>query len=693
MERGSVGGDRPQTRRWLRTGLALALLAALLSPLPALARQQDEADTELPTEQYDRGNLRVLLFGPRTLVAPPDRVTIEGASPAKKGSMVEVTIGDRTETTVVDRHGRFEVRWPERIEPGVYTVEIQVTESDQRQGRARVGLSVREGRLPLRPQQMGPLEYDRPPDTSEQDFKVFTNRWRIAAPPYELTREGGRFDPYNQNRFKGDRPIKGDDLFLNVTGSSDTFMEASGLPLPSAIGSERPSSNQFFGQPSVLVGQQNFLFSADLFRGTTAFSPVEWRVRATFVGNTNYLETEETGVVRPDVSRGITRTDGRGSVQELFFEYKIANLSVNYDFLSLRVGVQEFISDFRGFVFFDQNLGFRLFGSTASNRNQFNLAFFDRLDKDINSGLNSFEMRDQQVAIANFYRQDIFGLQGYNWQWSVHHLRDEPTFLYDRNGRLARPDPTGDFTPHEIEATYVGWTGFGHVRRLNLDHALYYVFGDDSLNPIAGRDPATGEEEVDISALFAALELSYDRNWFRPKIFFQYASGDDSVQDRDAEGFDAIFDQPNFGGGAFSYWNRLGIPLAGTLTSLTSPGSFLPALKTSRDKGQPNFVNPGFIQAGLGLDIEVMPKVVTILNGSYLRFDTTETLQALTFQETIDEEIGWDLSAGLIYRPFLNNQMILIGGVSTLLPGRGFRDIFEDGKALYGAFTNLVLTW
>jgi hypothetical protein len=219
------------------------------------------------------------------------------------------------------------------------------------------------------------------------------------------------------------------------------------------------------------------------------------------------------------------------------------------------------------------------------------------------------------------------------------------------------------------------------------------VFGDDSLNPIAGRDPITGEEQVDISAFFGAIELSYDRNWFRPRIFFQYASGDDDVQDRDAQGFDAIFDNPNFAGGGFSYWNRLGIPLVGTATALTSRGSFLPSLKTSREEGQPNFVNPGLQQGGVGIDIETTPKLTLIFNGSYLRFDTTETLQALLFQETVDEEIGWDLSAGLIYRPFLNNQFVILGGVAGFLPGLGFRDIYESGQALYGAFTQLTLRW
>ena len=53
-------------------------------------------------------------------------------------------------------------------------------------------------------------------------------------------------------------------------------------------------------------------------------------------------------------------------------------------------------------MFDDVNLGVRLFGNLDSNRWQYNLAFFDMLDKDTNSGLNKFESR-QEVVIANLY--------------------------------------------------------------------------------------------------------------------------------------------------------------------------------------------------------------------------------------------------------------------------------------------------
>jgi hypothetical protein len=80
----------------------------------------------------------------------------------------------------------------------------------------------------------------------------------------------------------------------------------------------------------------------------------------------------------------------------------------------LRAGIQPFVSDFRGFIFSDNNLGARLFGAFANNRYQFNLAYFRQLEKDTNSGLNRFDLRPQNVYIA----------KGYTVQASLHYNDD-----------------------------------------------------------------------------------------------------------------------------------------------------------------------------------------------------------------------------------------------------------------------------
>ena len=96
-------------------------------------------------------------------------------------------------------------------------------------------------------------------------------------------------------------------------------------------------------------------------------------------------------------------------MQEAFIDYHLRNVSDRYDFDSVRVGIQPFQFDFRGFLFNDQQLGVRLFGNRDNNRFQYNLAAFWRLEKDTNSGLNDVIQppRDDWVLHANLYRQDF----------------------------------------------------------------------------------------------------------------------------------------------------------------------------------------------------------------------------------------------------------------------------------------------
>ena len=664
------------------------LLLALFVALPVLARE--------PFVAFDADDLLVARSLPVVVtgtVSPPD-------------GRVAVTIRARTVETLADE-GRWRIEWPERIPEGTHTVDAALVEGPRTLATESMLLRL-EHRSPL-PRRPYDLEGDTRaapwPALRPEDYEAFTDRWKIVPPTdYELiVKPKSPLDPYNQNILKGDEPIIGQDIFLSLTGVSDTLFEGRDVPTPSSISADDPGSIEFFGEGDQGFINQNVILSADLYQGQTVFKPANWRARITLVGNFNHLEVRENMVVSPDVRRGTDRSDGHLGVQELFFEKRLADLSANYDFLSLRVGVQPFVSDFRGFVFNDFNLGARLFGNAQSNRIQYNIAFFERLEKDTNSGLNIHdELREQQVAIANVYVQD-FLVRGYTAQASVHYMLDDPSVFYDVNGFLVRPDPVGDFTPHEIEATYLGISGFGHIGRLNVDHAFYYVFGEDSLNPIAGVDPIgggvgrvgaeRGRSSVDISASMAALELSYDRDWYRPKIGYFWASGDDDVFDRDANGFAAIFANPNFAGGGFSFWNRLGIRLAGTAVGLVHRGSLIPALNSSRDEGQPNFVNPGLHLATAGLDVELTQKTKLIFTGNYLRFDETEVLEGVLFQDAIDAELGWDLSAGARYRPFLNNNVVVLAGAAMFIPGEGFEQIYEDDSMLFQLFSNLTLTF
>ncbi len=616
--------------------------------------------------------------------------TITGTTTAPSGTAVTVTIESQSASGTVDSGGKWAVTWTPPLETGTYTATVTIGQTSTEQVVRIQFPSFLQRQWPVEP----PIVYGSLPILSE-DFLAMTDRWRITPPPYELDEHSrGKLDPYNQNLYKGDFPFRGRDTFLALTGVSDTLFESRTLPTPSGPSAHKPESIHFFGKDEQSTILQTFIVSADLFQGDTAFQPIRQRVKVSLIANYNHQRVAENAIVKPDVRRGTTRDDAYLSLQELFYERKLRDLSPNYDFLSIRAGSQPFNSDFRGFVFTDTNLGVRLFGNKASNRYQYNLAIFDRREKETNSGLNTnFERRGQQVAIANLYVQDFFR-RGYTQEFSIHVLHDGADVKYDRNGGLVRPAPIGVFQPHSINAVYFGEAGLGHFGRINADHALYYVIGRDSLNPLAGYDPALARNNrVRIGAGMAALELSYDHDWYRPRLGFFYASGDKSPRDRTARGFDSIYEAPAFAGGGFSFFNRLGIKLAGSGVSLVERGSLLNDLRTSKDEGQPNFVNPGTRLVTAGVDVDVTPRLKALFNVNYIALDTPKPIEALLFQGNIHRSLGTDVSLGLRYRPFLNQNVVIVGGAAAFLPGRGFQDIYESKRTLFHAFSNIVLTF
>jgi hypothetical protein len=519
-----------------------------------------------------------------------------------------------------------------------------------------------------------------PPD--DQVFIPSPNRWKYPLPEYRRYSAPGDvpytaghlYDPFNQNKFKGDSPIIGQRTFFNFTFVSDTFTDGRLLPTPSNLGSANPGSQNFFGGFGQFFLSENLAFSFDLFHGDTSFRPVDWRIKITPEVNVNFLDVQETGIVNIDPRKGTTRLDDHAGLQEAFVEVKLKDLSDAYDFVSLRTGIQGFNSDFRGFIFSDNEPGARIFGNLDSNRYQYNLAYFAMLNKDTNSGLNTFAYRQQQVWVANLYRQDFF-IPGYTIQGSFHYDKDDPSVQFDANGFLVRPAPIGDVKPHAVRAYYYGLTGDGHIGRLNLTHAFYQVTGHDSLNPIAGKP-------LDINAQMAAVELSLDRDWIRYRVSAFYASGDKDPTGGTARGFDAIFDNSNFAGGFFSFWYREGIRLTGTGVGLTSEDSLLPSLRSSKIEGQANFVNPGLLLYNAGADIDITPKLRGFVNLNLIRFVHTEPLELLLFQNNIHAGVGADSGIGISYRPPLSENIVITGVFNVFQPFQGFQDIYTKRTLL-----------
>lgn len=528
------------------------------------------------------------------------------------------------------------------------------------------------------------LEKAATPVEPEPDRRETRDRWRIGFPEYDRYGDKGArgrdvpfrknrwYNPYDQNVLKGDYPVLGDDYFMILSGVSTTGIEIRRTPSGNNVSSNEPDSNNFFGRPESLSFNQTIQLSFEFFKGQTVFKPRSWAIKISPTFSVpNYLNARENGIVNIDVRRGTNRTDFHASLEEAFAEVKLFDTNDNYDSVSVRAGIQPFTADFRGFLYSDNNLGVRVFGAFSNNKSQFNFAYFRQLEKDTNSNLNSLdELRNQNVYIANIFRQD-FLFKGYTIQGVAAYNDDRADIHYDTNGFLVRPALVGSARPHSIKAAYLGVNGDGHIGWLNLSNSYYFAFGEDDFNPIAGR-------KTQIRAHMAAVEASIDRDWLRYRASVFYASGDKDPTDDRATGFDAIFDDPNFAGGQFSYWNRQGIRLVSTEIGLVQPNSLLPSLRSSKTEGNANFVNPGITIFNAGVDAELTQTVKAIFNANYLRFDRTESLEYVLFQPRVRHEIGGDLSLGVVYRPLLINNVTFTLGANLFLAGKGFRDVYTD---------------
>jgi hypothetical protein len=559
-------------------------------------------------------------------------------------------------------------------------------------------------RLDSDPNYISELAPDQLPPIGDV-FNLVPNRWALQQPDYRRYPQKGEYlytkprwyDPFNRNKLKGDQPIwpsvLGQQTFLNLTATSETFFEARRVPSPSNVSSAQAGSSDFFGRGEQFFFDQTVRFTFDLFHGDASFKPVDWRIRITPELSLNNLNVRELGIVSPDVRAGTNRFDTHLGFQELFAEYKIADLSPNYDFVSVRAGIQQFNADFRGFLFVDEQPGLRFFGSLHSDRIEYNATYFNFLEKNTNSALNSFALRNQQFLLANVYLQDFF-FPGYTAEFVVAWNKDDGGVHYDDNGFLVRPAPIGNVInqnpgagpiSHGIRVGYFGWLGSGHIRRINLTHAFYQAVGEDTFNPIAGRP-------VTINAQLAAAEFSYDHDWMRYRISTFYTSGDANPRDSRARGFDSVLDLPNFAGGIFSFWDREGIRLTGSGVLLTSPGSLIPNLRSSKDEGQSEFINPGIFLANAGADFNVTPKLRAFANVNFLRFQRTEPLEFLLFQSPIRHTIGTDAGIGVEYRPPHSENIVITGGASALQPGQGFKDIYT-ARTLFSLFASAKFTF
>ena len=145
------------------------------------------------------------------------------------------------------------------------------------------------------------------------------DRWRIGFVPWKRYTSGvieqpyetpnaSLWAPYKQSVLKGDVPIIGQDIFLDLPASSETVTEIKRVPTPSGVSTANAGENSFYGTGEQISIQNNLALSINLFQGETAFRPVDWAVKIEPVFNVNYLDTQENGVVSPNAKQGTDRT-------------------------------------------------------------------------------------------------------------------------------------------------------------------------------------------------------------------------------------------------------------------------------------------------------------------------------------------------------------------------------------------------
>lgn len=548
-------------------------------------------------------------------------------------------------------------------------------------------------------------EYQLPPCDDENRIRPWEkviplgpevpDRWRIVE---NIGIETNLWDPYGpHNPLKGDLPVWGKDWFYNLIAISDSVIEPRNFPVPVGVATTtRPNSLDTIGLGDTTVFSQLFITEHVFYKGDTVFKPPDHEFRFTAAFNYNRVHADERGILNIDPNlggdAGRRRSDRFLGIQAAFYDKHLRNVSDRYDFDSFRIGIQPFSSDFRGFLFQDSQLGVRLFGTRDNNIFQYNLAWFRRLEKDTNSGLNdiSQSLRDDDVFAANLYWQD-FPTKGFISQATVIHNRnrEKGQFQYDRNGFIVRPASLlEERFSRDYDVTYLGLNGDGHFGRLNMTASLYYALGEQTSMRFV-------DAEDEINAYFVAMESSIDFDWFRLKTSALLSSGDDDPFDGEAKGFDAIFENPQFAGADTSYFIRQTVPLiGGGSVVLSGRNGLIPSLRSSKEQGQSNFINPGLRLIGLGFDADILPELRLSMNANQLWFDDTTVLRKLRQQSEISTDLGVDLSLALIWRPFQSQNVVFRLSGAVLLPGDGFDDLYgTDAETPYSVLFNAILTY
>lgn len=495
------------------------------------------------------------------------------------------------------------------------------------------------------------------------------NRWKVieaAGVPDNY------IHPYSGNNpIKGDRPLFGEE-YINLTATSNTQVEDRQVPaVASPTGVGLAGRDQLFKTETLTV-------DAFAYQGDTVFRPPDWQVRFTPIFNYNTTETSGTGTTVTSTSFG---------AQNLFFEAHLRNVSANFDFDSVRIGIQAMISDFRGFVLSDQPVGVRFFGTRDSQIYQYSIGWFRTLPKNADKQNELGEgLSPNDIVMGNLEIEDTF-VPGYN---------SELTVIYDRNRatgtQVVAPDAPDAMVPatfidgarHDFDVGYVGYSGDGHFGRWNLTTSLYEALGEE-------QETEFGVRNSMVQASFAAAELSRDFDWIRVRGSAMYASGDPHPFGSESRGFDGISESALFAGADSSFFLHQQLKLISGQLDLKERDSLYPDLRSSTQSGVPNFKNPGIRLVGLGADLDLAPQLRVSLDTNHIWLDQPQTVEAV-LGSAVPRDIGQEFAVDVIYRPLDSQNIILRLSGAELLSAPGAQQL-TGGKMPFSTFADVILTF
>jgi len=378
-------------------------------------------------------------------------------------------------------------------------------------------------------------------------------------------------------------------------------------------------------------------FSVDLLHPEAV-----WSARVS--GAVDYLMDRGNSALKDEFDGNSNGTYFDAALEEAWFEAKAFNTPN-----CLRVGVQEFKSDFLGLIYNDNDLGVRLFGEREKLK--WNMAYFYKTKHDEVSEFFDFDDADQDVFIATA-------------QFDVGTVSVIPSFHYNRDRRDDR----------ELDVAYLGAAHYGMVGPFATTAAFYYAFGEDDN---AVFNPA---ESQDISAFHFVADVGYPIGKHTPHVGIFYTSGDDDPNDGDAEGFDSIYD-------TIGVWGNNGIIIddrinLGSLTVLRN-NSAIPSLRDFYESA--NFINPGVLAFNLGFVSNWTDKFATDVNLTYFQWNETAVLEAALGTD-VGDNVGWETNVSSTYKWNDNLSFTFAGAV--LFPDEDMEAIYGDNDNLYNIYAS-----